>query len=358
MASKRHHRGKWEYCIQRKEMLKRPIYLRFESEQEGDAYVHRVELLLSQGILPVELAEQADNLSSVHQLLEAWQRTRSLSAADDAILPALAARVGATKIAALTQAWCEAWINRLKTEGLAPSTIRHYVGTFARCIDWCVRRESALLPVNPLRLLPKRYATGHDRADVERDRRLSAGEEKRIREILAGAKPDGKQRGLELHHAEALVCLFDLALESAMRMREMYTLASAQVDLKKRTVFLDKTKNGDKRQVPLSSVAVDLLRAHLKTQATDDYLFPWWSGNAKELATTTSRLSAQFGRIFEAAGCGDLRFHDLRHEATCRLYERTTLTDVQIAKITGHRDPKMLMRYSNLRGSDLAAKLW
>jgi integrase len=52
-----------------------------------------------------------------------------------------------------------------------------------------------------------------------------------------------------------------------------------------------------------------------------------------------------------------LRFHDLRHEATSRLYERTTLTDLQIAKITGHKTISMLARYANLRGSELALKL-
>jgi integrase len=58
------------------------------------------------------------------------------------------------------------------------------------------------------------------------------------------------------------------------------------------------------------------------------------------------------------AGAADLRFHDLRHEATCRLYEKTKLSDVQIARITGHKDIRMLRRYASLRGSDLAAHLW
>jgi integrase len=76
------------------------------------------------------------------------------------------------------------------------------------------------------------------------------------------------------------------------------------------------------------------------------------------LRKTTSLLSQQFGRVFDAAGCEDLRFHDLRHEATSRLFERTTLSDLEISRITGHKDPRVLRRYSNLRGSDLAAKLW
>jgi integrase len=88
--------------------------------------------------------------------------------------------------------------------------------------------------------------------------------------------------------------------------------------------------------------------------------YPWWNGevDAHTLRQTTARLSQQFGRIFAAADCADLTFHDLRHEATSRVFERTTLSDVQISRITGHKDPRVLRRYSNLRGSELARKLW
>lgn len=37
---------------------------------------------------------------------------------------------------------------------------------------------------------------------------------------------------------------------------------------------------------------------------------------------------------------------------------RKGYSDVQIARITGHRDPRMLLRYASLRGSDLAQALW
>ena len=89
-------------------------------------------------------------------------------------------------------------------------------------------------------------------------------------------------------------------------------------------------------------------------------LFPWWNGDLTDdaLVKTTSLLSRQFSRVFDAAGCPDFRFHDLRHEATSRLFERTRLSDIQISRITGHKDPRVLRRYSNLRGSDLAAQLW
>ena len=145
-----------------------------------------------------------------------------------------------------------------------------------------------------------------------------------------------------------------------MRMREMFTLSVKQVDLSRRTVFLDKTKNGDKRQVPISSVLLAVLEPYIAALDPDDQMFPWWNGalERKELARTTSLLSRQYSHIFDAAECSDVHFHDLRHEATSRLFERTSLSDMEIAKITGHKSMAMLKRYANLRGSDLAARLW
>jgi integrase len=135
--------------------------------------------------------------------------------------------------------------------------------------------------------------------------------------------------------------------------------------LAKRTVFLEKTKNGDKRQVPLSSVALATLEEYLKHRGVpeghpDNVLFPWWDGDAspKALVRLSDYLSKRFIDIFEQAGCKDLKFHDLRHEAVSRLFERTKLSETQIMKISGHKSHRMLLRYSNLRGSDLAGALW
>lgn len=57
--------------------------------------------------------------------------------------------------------------------------------------------------------------------------------------------------------------MFNIALETAMRMRETYTLTADQVRLDLTTIFLDKTKNGDKRQVAISTVLDKLLREYL-----------------------------------------------------------------------------------------------
>jgi len=237
-----------------------------------------------------------------------------------------------------------------------------------------MRKGHVLMPDHPLRTLPDGYAqytktdaaiAGEARVDVERDRRLEPGEFEKVSALIVGGVLPRKQRPLALDDPQALWCMFVLAVESAMRMREMFTLTLDQVDLAKRTAFLDKTKNGDKRQVPLSSVAVATLTAYLELRTAAgakgrDVLFPWWDGDTapKKLDKTSDYLSKLYIGIFEAAKCADLKFHDLRHEATSRLFEKTTLSETQIMKITGHKSHRMMMRYANLRGSDLAARLW
>ena len=52
----------------------------------------------------------------------------------------------------------------------------------------------------------------------------------------------------------------------------------------------------------------------------------------------------------------DFRWHDLRHEATSRLFEKS-LNLMEVATITGHQDLKMLKRYTHLRAEDLMGRL-
>ena len=66
------------------------------------------------------------------------------------------------------------------------------------------------------------------------------------------------------------------------------------------------------------------------------------------------KISEGFGDAARRAG---LRFHDLRHEATSRLFENTPLDDIEIAKITGHRTMQMLARYTHLRARNLVERL-
>lgn len=388
MATKRRSpSGRWEYIIKRAKLLPKPIYLTFDSEEEGDGYVAKLEALLDRGIVPPELSNDNENWQLLAELIKAYLTSNAVPESDQKILNVIYARKGKVSLKAINYQWVENWVQEMKVVlNVAPSTIRHHVGALARCFDFAGRRNFVPLVINPIRQLPKRYAQYSDRdtalaaannpkfgvrIDEERDRRLLEKEEATIIAILNKQKPDGRERALTLDYQAALELLFTLAVESAMRMRETYTLSLDQVDIGRRTFFLDRTKNGHKRQVPMTSVAVTAIEKYLslvrdKKRGMEGFdlgggrLFPWWGGSldTNYLANLTASLSAQYGRIFDAAGCDDLRYHDLRHEATSRLYERTSLTDLQIMKITGHSSLKMLKRYANLRASNLADKLW
>ena len=67
-------------------------------------------------------------------------------------------------------------------------------------------------------------------------------------------------------------------------------------------------------------------------------------------------LSGAFLRLCRRIGIDNLHFHDLRHEATSRLFEKG-LNPVEVATITGHKDTRMLMRYTHLRAEDLVGRL-
>ena len=71
---------------------------------------------------------------------------------------------------------------------------------------------------------------------------------------------------------------------------------------------------------------------------------------------TTEAIKRAFMRACDRARLVDVHFHDLRHEATSRLFEKG-LNPMEVASITGHKTLQMLKRYTHLNAGDLAAKL-
>ncbi len=61
-------------------------------------------------------------------------------------------------------------------------------------------------------------------------------------------------------------------------------------------------------------------------------------------------------RLRRRAGITDLHFHDLRHEAISKFFEKG-LSVPEVALISGHRDYRMLFRYTHLRAEDIVGKL-
>ena len=182
-----------------------------------------------------------------------------------------------------------------------------------------------VLRANPVSFISK------PKAPRPRERRLEEGELER----LLATYPNPWFRPVVL-----------FAIETGMRRSEILFLICGNVHLDQQYVHLPDTKNGDSRDVPLSPVARELLRDLLRNKSPDHLVFP----------IHYEALKSAWRRACERAGIIDLRFHDLRHEATSRFFEKG-LNVMEVAAITGHKDLRMLQRYTHLRAEDLARKL-
>ena len=164
-----------------------------------------------------------------------------------------------------------------------------------------------------------------------------------VKAIRMPSPPAGRDRRLQLGELEKLLessseemsQVIRFALETAMRRGELAGMIWEMVDLKKRTVSLPETKNGQKRIVPLSTVAVAILKERLNTRRID--------GEVWDIGPDT--ILQDFAKVCRQAGISGLHFHDLRHEATSRLFEKG-LNPMQVAAITGHKTLQMLKRYT------------
>lgn len=386
MATVRQRGNKWEIIFKNKKLLgDKPFYFTLETEEEARNYAARSEAILATGVVPEGWIKEEERMKTIGDVIRGYMVANHVPITDARVLNVVYSRVGNVRLDEVNYAWVVSWVTQMKTElNLSPTTIRHHVGSLARCFDWASNMNVVQLLSNPIRQLPKRYAQYSNadakaaesfssdftkRVDNQRDRRLVGDENERIDEAIIKWRSFDKSDKTDMfRHSYAFLKL--LALETAMRLREMYTLRMDQISIEAATIFLEKTKNGSTRQVPMTSVAMQTLtsyremveeRGWLQYFNAKDALLPWWNGDASDddyLTKLTMFLSRKYSSFHKAAKVDDFHFHDYRHEATSRFFERTVLTDFEIMKITGHSSTRMLSRYSNLRGSNLAKKLW
>lgn len=175
-----------------------------------------------------------------------------------------------------------------------------------------------------------------------RDRRLKSDE---LNALIAACKD--RISGSWLQHAILL------AIETGMRRGELLNIRWCDVNLDRRLLHIPITKTDKSRTIPLTERAA-LILTELRTIATVDTEFALpISANGFRLAWERCKRRA------EKAGCAgiqQLRFHDLRHEAVSRFFEMG-LNVAEVALISGHRDVRMLFRYTHLKPEDVGSKL-
>ncbi len=164
-----------------------------------------------------------------------------------------------------------------------------------------------------------------------RERRLQDGEEEKL--LTAASDYGGEIR-----------LIIQIALETAMRRGEIAAMRWEHLDRRVRVLRIPEAKNGEARAVPLSAKAMQVLES-LPRQI-----------NGKVWSMRDMSISHAFVRVCKRADIKGLCFHDLRHEATSRLFEKG-LNPMEVSAITGHKTLQMLKRYTHLRAEDLVERL-
>lgn len=379
MASVQSRSGKWQLRVVHK-LLPKPFFDTFTDESEARAYGAQLESLLDRGIVPVELLEAGKRGENplLKRLIDDALSEASIAPSDKATLQLLSTAVGAVRLMSVTAAWADAWVVDLKTvQHLAPSTIRKRVESLARVIDHYWRLQTGrTAPANPLRLMPRGYSQATEREaaalqgagrevkrDVERDRRLSSAEQAACHAALAGQKQVGRERALEVDPEFAL--LFEVIINTGLRLSEAYSLRVDQIDLVRWVIRVDGSKGHRGKLKPRVVPLVPALRVVLADQCRGrvGLVFGFWDGTPEDKKRCTGRLSSRFATLFAYAGVADCTEHDLRHEATCRWFElrqpvgHWVFSEIEVCKVMGWSDSRMALRYASLRGEDLSARL-
>ena len=217
-------------------------------------------------------------------------------------------------------------INPRTKKLLAPSSVRLEMSLLSSFFDIC-RIEWGACDDNPVTKVRK------PKAPPGRDRRLTAREDRLI------------LRYAYQHPNPTLYSIIVLALETAMRQGEILKLEWEHINLKTGIAHLPSTKNGTKRDVPLSNKArLALIRLGVQSRG-------------KVFRYTSEGLKSTWRFMTIKLGIMGLHFHDLRHEAISRLFELGTLDIMEVAAISGHKSLSMLKRYTHLRAQKLVRKL-
>lgn len=210
------------------------------------------------------------------------------------------------------------WRDRCLKAKLSGSSVNREWALLSAVCDRAVR-EWGWLRLNPMKMA-KRPESNPDRTRRPTD--------KEINDLLIAMHFDGS-KPISVGQRLAFIMLF--AIETAMRTGEMCNMRWRDVGAK--MVHLPKTKNGDERDVPLSKYARELLDTLRGNDPDPDALV---------FELKPSQVDANFRKMKKKAQIDDLHFHDFRREGTTRLAKK--LDVMTLAKVTGHRDVRILLK--------------
>lgn len=317
--------GHWQARVRK---ANQSITKTFINKVDAERWAKQVEVEMQKGSYTnLVLAERTTFAEIIERYITEVLPTMRGGKADYIRLKALARRpIAKLNMVALTpQKIAQHRDERLKE--IAPATVIRELSYFSSIITYA-RKEWGININNPVALVAR------PKNPQGRSRILDAAETNALFEAL---RPTGRR-------SIWMLPLVRLALETAMRRSELLGLRWEHIDLGRRTIFLQLTKNGTSRAVPLSTHAIQILTEI--PMNIDGRVFP----------VTHEVVSQAFNRARKQAGVKDIRFHDLRHMAITRLAEKLPNL-IELSAVSGHRSLSMLKRYYHPNPESLAEKL-
>lgn len=324
-------RGPYQIRAKVRKLGHRTISKTFNNKRDAEAWARGVEADMDRGaFIPATTAQR----TTVRAALERYQKEvfpRLAQGGQCEVSRArrLIAALGELSLTALEPSHVATYRDHQLQTGSAPQSVKHDIGLLGRVLKHCVIDWG--IPLN------RGIVTAQVRKPAlpsGRNRRLVDDEEMLL--LTAARKSKSKEIG----------SIIIIALETAARRGEIAAMAWEHINLTRCTWHIPHTKSGIPRTVPLSSRAIEILKGGLSCRI---------DGGVWALQRADG-ITQAFDRICQQTGIVGLNFHDLRHEATSRFFEKG-LNIMEVASITGHKDLKMLKRYTHLRAEDLAAKL-
>ncbi len=329
MATIRKLRGRWQAQVRRRGI--KPRCKSFETKLEAEKWARDLEAQVDRfGAAPDTKILESTTLG---QLLERYQRevsplkrgcVQEMQRIDVLRRHELAYR---TMIGLSQQDIASFRDERL--QAVAPSTAVRELAILSHVVEVAIRDWGLPLAKNVVKLVRRPVIRN------ERSRRLTDNEERRLLDACDSGK------------IPFLKTLLILAIETGMRRGELLGLKWTDFSHNRRVLTLAMTKNGSGRDVPLSQRAFEAL-TEWKSRAQVD--------QATVFSMTPGALEQAWRRLLIRAGIKSLRFHDLRHEGVSRLFERG-LNIIEVSSISGHKELRMLKRYTHLSADDLVARL-
>lgn len=240
---------------------------------------------------------------------------------------------GDVPLTEITPSRISAYKAHMRSKGLSATTINHQRGFLSHVFKKAVR-EWEWVKENPVEKVSR------EKVRNARDRWLTLEEEKKLIDACV-IYATGKENVQIPHYWLQEIVLFDL--NTGMRMDEVLSLEWSHVDLFRKTVTVMRTKNGERRTIPLNQRAFELLKAKAKVRGIkSNYVF------VSEVGTKIHDRNVRraFYNALEKAWIKDFRFHDLRHTFATRLAQ-AGIDLYKIAKLLGHKTIAMTQRYSH-----------